>query len=50
MVELSPLAQEAQIFRELASTVTKNDLKVVPTPTNELQEVEEMCRHHLIKK
>jgi len=49
-VERSPLSPEAQIFRELASTVMKNDLKVVPTPINELPELEEMCCHHLTKK
>jgi nitrogenase iron protein NifH len=38
------------IFRELAHKVMENDLKVVPTPINELPELEEMYRRYLVKK
>jgi nitrogenase iron protein NifH len=49
VVEHSPQCQEAQIFRELARTVMENDSKVIPTPVNELPELEEMYRRYLVK-
>jgi nitrogenase iron protein NifH len=50
VVEHSPQSEEAMIFRELAHKVMENDLKVVPTPINELPELEEMYRRYLVKK
>ncbi len=47
VVEHSPESQEAQIFRELASRVMENASKVVPTPINELPELENMYRRYL---
>jgi len=46
-VEHSPESQEAQIFRELASRVMENASKVIPTPINELPELENMYRRYL---
>ena len=47
VVEHSPESQEAQIFRELASKVMENASKVIPTPINELTELENMYRRYL---
>ncbi|HYA61231.1 MAG TPA: AAA family ATPase [Candidatus Acidoferrum sp.] len=47
VVEHSPESQEAQIFRELASRVMENASKVIPTPINELPELENMYRRYL---
>ncbi|HXY88200.1 MAG TPA: AAA family ATPase [Candidatus Acidoferrales bacterium] len=47
VVEHSPESQEAQIFRELASKVMENASKVIPTPINELPELENMYRRYL---
>jgi len=50
VVEHSPQSDEAMIFRELARKVMDNDSKVIPTPINELPELEEMYRRHLVKR
>ena len=50
VVEHSPHSEEAMIFRELAHKVMENDSKVIPTPINELPELEEMYRRHLVKR
>ena len=48
VVEHAPLSEEAAIFRELARKVMENDVKVIPTPVEELPELEELYRNHLI--
>jgi len=49
VVEHAPLSEEAAIFRELARKVMENDVKVIPTPVEELPELEELYRNHLIQ-
>jgi nitrogenase iron protein NifH len=43
----SPQSAEAAAFRELASLVISNSKPVIPTPIEELTELEEMYRRHL---
>ena len=47
VVEHAPESQEATIFRELARKVMKNEMRVIPTPVEELPELEELYRKHL---
>jgi nitrogenase iron protein NifH len=47
--EHSPKSKEAKIFRELAKKVMENDSRVIPTPVEELSELEAMYRQHLSK-
>jgi nitrogenase iron protein NifH len=47
VVEHSPNSEEAEIFRELARKVMENDSRVIPTPVEELSELEAMYREHL---
>ncbi|MGZ4852163.1 MAG: nitrogenase iron protein, partial [Halobacteriota archaeon] len=49
VVEHAPQSEEAAIFRELARKVMENDVKVIPTPVEELPELEELYRHHLVR-
>ena len=49
VVEHAPQSAEAAIFRELARKVMENDVKVIPTPVEELPELEELYRHHLVQ-
>ena len=49
VVEHAPQSEEAAIFRELARKVMENDVKVIPTPVEELPELEELYRNHLIQ-
>jgi len=49
VVEYSPDSEEAAIFRELARKIMANDMKVIPTPVDELPELEAMYRRHLKK-
>ncbi|MGZ4869197.1 MAG: nucleotide-binding protein [Halobacteriota archaeon] len=49
VVEHAPQSEEAAIFRELARKVVENDVKVIPTPVEELPELEELYRHHLVR-
>ncbi len=46
VVEHAPQSEEAAIFRELARKVIENDTKVIPTPVEELPELEELYRKH----
>lgn len=50
VVEHSPDSKEANIFRELARQIIQNDTRVIPTPINDLTELEQMYRQHLAKK
>jgi nitrogenase iron protein NifH len=50
VVEHSPDSKEAGIFRELAKQIMENKKTVVPTPINDLTELEQMYRQHLAKK
>jgi len=45
----APGSAEAEIFRDLARAVMENDSRVIPTPVNDLAELEEMYRQHLAK-
>ena len=49
VVEHAPQSKEAAIFRELAQKVLENDVKVIPTPVEELPELEELYREHVPK-
>jgi nitrogenase iron protein NifH len=50
VVEHAPQSEEAMIFRELALKVMENDTKVIPTPVEELPELEELYRKNALKK
>lgn len=50
VVEYAPDSQEAEIFRNLAKAIMENDSRVIPTPINDLAELETMYRQHLAKK
>jgi len=49
VVEHAPESEEAAIFRDLARKVMKNDVKVIPTPVEELPELEQLYRQHLVR-
>jgi nitrogenase iron protein NifH len=49
VVEYAPQSEEAAIFRDLARKVMENDVKVIPTPVEELPELEELYRDHLVR-
>jgi nitrogenase iron protein NifH len=44
VVEHSPQSKEAGIFRDLAKAIMANDSRVIPTPINDLGELERMYR------
>lgn len=47
VLEHSPQSEEAEVFRELARQVMDNDRPVMPTPVEELSELEALYRRHL---
>ena len=47
VLEHSPDSEEAEVFRELAKRVMDNDVRVIPTPVEELSELEDLYRQHL---
>jgi len=47
VLELSPRSTEADVFRKLAQQVMNNDLPVIPTPVEDLAELEALYRRHL---
>jgi nitrogenase iron protein NifH len=47
VLEHSPDSEEGQAFRELAKRVMDNDRQVIPTPIEELSELEALYRQHL---
>ncbi|MCJ7744242.1 MAG: AAA family ATPase [Dehalococcoidales bacterium] len=47
VLEHSPHSPEAEVFRELARRVMGNDRPVIPTPVEELAELEALYRRHL---
>ena len=49
VVEHAPQSEEAVIFRDLARKVMENDVKVIPTPVEELPELEELYRQHVVR-
>jgi nitrogenase iron protein NifH len=49
VVEHAPQSEEAAIFRDLARKVMENDVKVIPTPVEELPELEELYRQNLVR-
>ena len=49
VVEYAPQSEEAAIFRVLERKVMENDVKVIPTPGEELPELEELYRDHLVR-
>lgn len=50
VVEYAPDSQEAKIFRNLAKAIMENNSRVIPTPINDLTELETMYRQHLGRK
>jgi hypothetical protein len=50
VVEHSPGSTEAEIFRNLAKAIMENNARVIPTPVNDLAELEKMYRQHLVKR
>ena len=50
VVEHAPGSYEAEIFRNLAKAIMANDSRVIPTPVNDLAELEKMYREHRVKK
>jgi len=49
VLEHSPQSEEAKVFLELAQRVMTNDRPVIPTPVEELSELEALYRRHLRK-
>lgn len=49
VLEHSPKSAEAEVFRQLAQRVMDNDRPVIPTPVDELSELEALYRRHLKK-
>jgi len=47
VLELAPESAEAEVFRKLAQQVMNNDRPVIPTPIEELAELEALYRRHL---
>ncbi len=47
VLELSPKSEEAEVFRKLAQQVMDNDRPVIPTPVEELSDLEALYRRHL---
>lgn len=47
VLEHSPDSEEGDVFRELAKRVMDNDRQVIPTPIEELSELEALYRQHL---
>jgi nitrogenase iron protein NifH len=47
VLEHSPDSEEAEVFRELAKRVMDNDRPVIPTPVEELSELEAMYRQYI---
>jgi len=50
VLEHSPQSEEAEVFRELARLVMSNDRPVIPTPVEEISELEALYRRHLKKQ
>ena len=46
VVEHSPTSAEAGIFRDLATDIMGNDSRVIPTPMNDLAELEQLYRKY----
>lgn len=47
VLEHSPGSEETEVFRQLAEKVVNNDSPVIPTPLEELSELETLYRRHL---
>ncbi|MDD1672270.1 MAG: AAA family ATPase [Methanomicrobiales archaeon] len=46
VVEHAPGSDEARIFRDLARSIMENDSRVIPTPMNDLAELEQVYRKY----
>jgi nitrogenase iron protein NifH len=46
VVDHAPNSDEARIFRDLARAILENDSRVIPTPMNDLAEIEQLYRKH----
>jgi nitrogenase iron protein NifH len=46
VVDHSPDSLEAQIFRDLAKAVLENESRVIPTPLNDMGELEKLYREY----
>jgi len=40
----------AAVFRDLARDILENESRVIPIPVNDLAELEQMYRQHMVKK
>ena len=47
VLEHSPQSAEAEVFRQLAQQVMNNDRPVIPTPVEDISELEALYRRHL---
>jgi nitrogenase iron protein NifH len=47
VLEHSPRSPEAEVFRQLAERVLENDSRVIPTPLEEISDLEALYRRHL---
>ncbi len=47
VLEHSPASPEAEVFRALAETLLANEARVIPTPFDEVTELETLYRAHL---
>lgn len=50
VVDHAPGSPEAAAFRDLAKDILKNNSRVIPTPVNDLSELEQMYRQYMVKK
>jgi nitrogenase iron protein NifH len=47
VLEQSPQSPEAEVFRDLAACILANEARVIPTPIEEVAELEALYRRHL---
>jgi len=50
VLEHSPRSTEADVFRALAGRVLDNDARVIPTPVDDVTELEALYRRHLSRR
>ena len=50
VLEHSPQSPEAQVFRDLAGRMLANESRVIPTPFDDVSELEAMYRQHLSQR
>jgi nitrogenase iron protein NifH len=50
VLEHSPQSAEAQVFRQLAERILANSSRVIPTPLERVEDLEQLYRRHLERK